>query len=74
MGLNASKANLVDALKQLRIAMDRARMDWDDETARRFAREVIDPLDAAVLHAAKGMDHVGEVMARVRRECGDDDR
>jgi hypothetical protein len=33
---------------------------------------VIDPLDAKVLAAAKGLDHVAELSAAVKRDCGDD--
>lgn len=72
MSLAVAKANLADALKQLRIRMDRVRETWDDDAARRFMHEVIDPLDAKVLTAAKGLDHVAELSAAVKRDCGDD--
>ena len=72
MSLSVAKANLSDALKQLRMKMDRIRDSWDDDAARRFVREVIDPLDAKVLMASKGLDHVAELTAAVKRDCGDD--
>jgi hypothetical protein len=72
MSLNVAKANLADALKKLRMRMDRVRESWDDEAARRFSREVIDPLDAKVIAAAQGLDHVADLTAAVKRDCGDD--
>jgi hypothetical protein len=67
-----AKANLVDALKKLRQRWDRARDRWDDAAAVQFQRDYLDPLEQRVIAAAKSLDHVAELMATVRRECGDD--
>jgi hypothetical protein len=72
MSTSSSKSTLVDAMKQLRMRWDQIKFTWQDEAARRFEREVIDPLEQPILQAAKGMEHVGELMATVRRECGND--
>ena len=72
MSLSVAKANLMDAVKTLRQRIDRARSVWDDEAARRFEKDYIAPLDAKVLVAAKGLDHVAELTAAVRRDCGDE--
>ncbi|MEX2218137.1 MAG: hypothetical protein WD749_05200 [Phycisphaerales bacterium] len=72
MSVAVAKANLADALKKLRQRWDRAREHWDDETARQFQRDYIDPLESRVVAAAKALEHVSEMMATVRRECGDD--
>jgi hypothetical protein len=67
-----AKANLVDALKKLRQKWDRAKEQWNDEAARQFQKDYLDPLENRVIAAAKSLDHVAELMATVRRECGDD--
>jgi hypothetical protein len=72
MSVPVAKANLVDALKKLRQKWDRAREHWNDEAARRFQKDYLDPLENRVIAAAKSLDHVAELMATVRRECGDD--
>jgi hypothetical protein len=72
MSLSVAKANLMDAVKQLRLRWDKVRSVWDDDAARRFEKEFIAPLDAKVLAAAKGLDHVSELTTAVRRDCGDE--
>ena len=72
MSLSVAKANLMDALKVLRLRMQKAREHWDDQTRRDFEQQFIAPLDARVIAAAKGLDHVADLTAQVRRDCGDD--
>ena len=72
MSVAAAKANLIDSLKKLRLRIDAAKSDWDDDVRRRFERDFIDPLEGATLGAAKGLDHLTELIERVQRECGDD--
>jgi hypothetical protein len=72
MSLSVAKANLMDAIKQLRQRMDGVRSTWDDAAARKFEKDFISHLDAKVLAAAKGLDHVSDLTAAVRRDCGDD--
>jgi hypothetical protein len=72
MSLSVAKANLMDAMKTLRLRWDRAKEHWDDQASRQFEQEFIAHLDAKVLAAAKGLDQVAELTAQVRRDCGDD--
>ncbi len=72
MSANVAKANLMDAMKQLRARFDAIKYVWNDEAAKRLEREVIDPLEPKILTAVKGMEHVGELLAQARRDCGDD--
>jgi hypothetical protein len=71
MSPNVAKANLLDSLKTLRLRWAKVRESWDDEAARQFEAEFIEPLVYKVNAALKGLDHVGEVMAQVRRECAE---
>jgi hypothetical protein len=72
MNLNVAKAQMMDALKQLRARWSVVREGWDDESRRRFEAEFIEPLEMKVLRAAKGLDHVSELISTVRRDCSDD--
>ncbi len=72
MSLSVAKANLMDAVKTLRLRWDKAREAWDDTAARQFEQEFLAHLDAKVLAAAKGLDQVAELTAQVKRDCGDD--
>jgi hypothetical protein len=72
MSLSVAKANLVDALKQFRIRWDRVKDVWDDDARRQFEKDFIEGLEPRVIAAAKGLDHVAELLAKVKRECGDD--
>jgi hypothetical protein len=72
MSLSVAKANLVDALKQFRARWDRVKDVWDDDARRQFEKDFIEGLEPRVVAAAKGLDHVAELLAQVKRECGDD--
>ena len=72
MSLSVAKANLVDALKQFRIRWDKVKDTWDDEARRTFEKDFLETLEPKVVAAAKGLDHVTELLAQMRRECGDD--
>lgn len=72
MSLGPAKANLTDAVKQLRMRWDRIRSDWHDDAAQRLEREILDQLDPRVGQAIKGLDHVSEMMTTARHECADD--
>lgn len=72
MSINVAKANLMDAVKQLRIRWSSISAGWDDGARRQFEKDFIDPLDAKIRMAIKGLDHVSELRDRALRECGDD--
>ena len=71
MSISTAKANLMDATKKLMAAWNRVSSSWDDDASREFAKDVIEPIAHRVNSAIKGIDHVGELVGRVKRECGD---
>jgi hypothetical protein len=71
MSIATAKANLQDATKKLMLAWGRVSAQWDDDASREFAKEIIEPILPRVSAAMKGIDHVGDLVARVKRECGD---
>jgi len=72
LSLSVAKANLMDALKQFRTRWERVKGVWDDEARRQFERDFVDGLEPRIVAAVKGLDHVTELAAQVKRECGDD--
>ena len=72
MSINVAKANLLDAVKQLRIRWTTICASWDDGARRQFEKDFLDPLDAKIRNAVKGLDHVAELQAKVQRECADE--
>lgn len=72
MSASSAQATMVDALKKLRERFDAVKPVWDDEQRHRFERDFLDPLEGAVVSAVKAVEQVQELMARVKRECGDD--
>lgn len=73
MSFQTSQANLVDALKQLRLRWARVRERWDDPRSAEIQREFIDALDPIVRAAISAVDHVAELSAQARRDCSDDE-
>lgn len=71
MSARTAKANLADAYKQLQLRWQSIQPQWDDEARRDFEREFIDALPGRIESANKAIEHVLELMAKVRNDCGD---
>lgn len=67
----AAKANLLDSYKKLRVRWARVREVWNDDAAKQFEADYIEPLAQKITIALKGLDHADEVLTRVRHECAD---
>jgi hypothetical protein len=72
VSLSVAKANLVDALKQFRARWDKAKDVWDDEARRTFEKDFLEGLEPRIVSAAKGLDHVTELLAQMKRDCADE--
>lgn len=71
MSVSVAQANLLDALKNLRVKWSRVQEVWNDDAARRFDQEVIGPLEPKVITAIRALDQVSELLVRVREDCED---
>jgi hypothetical protein len=72
VSINVAKANLLDAHKQLRLRWFTIAASWDDGARRQFEKDFLEPIEAKIRTAVKGLDHVSELQERVKRECGDE--
>jgi len=71
MSLQSAKAKVATAHRQLEVAWQRAGEAWDDPVSRALWVHHLGPLDQSVRAATAAMDHMREVLERLRRECGD---
>jgi hypothetical protein len=69
----AGRARLANAMRQLQSAWLKARADWDDPVARSIEQRQLADIERAVASALRAMDGMHEVLARVRKDCGEDE-
>lgn len=71
MSLGVSKAMVADAATQLIAAWRTARRDWDDEKARWFEHEFLEPISPKVRGAVGAMDKLAALAIQAERDCAD---
>jgi hypothetical protein len=71
--MSSGASRLQHALKELREKWDIARERWDDQVAKEFEKNHLDPLDHLVRHTATGMDKLSDTLAKIRRQCQEND-
>ena len=71
MSLGVSKGMVADAASQLIAAWRTARRDWDDEKARWFEREFLEPVSPKIRGAVGAMDKLASLAAQAERDCAD---
>jgi hypothetical protein len=69
MALSTGRMKLYDALKTLRVHWDRVREAWDDPVALDFEETYWKPLGAQVDVTLRETDRLGQVLAKLRRDC-----
>lgn len=70
MSVDAGKAKLIKGLKDLRARWELTRASWNDAVSLEFERTYLEPLEQEIRQALAAMDHLGEVLVRVRQDCG----
>jgi hypothetical protein len=71
MSLQAARAKIGLAHRQLEVAWERARETWDDPVSRALWDHHLGPLEQSIRSASGAIDQMREVLERLRRECGD---
>ncbi len=67
--MSAQSARLQHALKDLREKWDITRETWDDQVARDFEKNHLEPVDHLVKNTLIGMDKLSEALGKIRRQC-----
>jgi hypothetical protein len=73
MSLVSARAKIGTAHRQLLAEWERAKESWDDPASQAFERHHVAPLEHSVRAAIAAIEHMAEVLDRVRRECGEAD-
>lgn len=67
--LSLYTSSLQHAMKTLNMRWEDARETWQDNVARRFGEEYIEPLPPQVEAALKAINRLSSAFARAREEC-----
>lgn len=69
MSLSTGRTRLAGSLKQLMLRWEKAKEQWDDPVSAEFEKTVLASLEPKVRAAVSAMEHMGELLGRVRRDC-----
>ena len=72
MSLTAARGQLHRGLIDLMRHWSRTRETWDDAVAASFEKQFLEPLEPATRSAMDAMEEMADLLAKARRECGDD--
>jgi hypothetical protein len=67
--MSVGSTKLQYALKNLRKHWEEARESWSDQVGQDFDDKHLRPMETQVAAAMRGMDRLGEVMGKMRKEC-----
>ncbi len=71
MSLGVTKTVIVDGAKELKRAWLATRDYWDDEMARKFEEEFLEPIGPRLTEAVKALEHLQGVCRKAEMECED---
>lgn len=67
--MSAGSTKLQYALKTLKAHWEETKDGWADEVRQNFEDKHLIPMESQVAATMRGMDKLGEIMARVRQDC-----
>lgn len=71
MSLGVTKTVIVDGAKELKRAWVATRDHWDDEMARKFEAEFLEPIGPRLTEAVKAIEHLQGICRKAEAECAD---
>ena len=69
MGVYEGRGQLSRALKELMARWHETKVSWDDANSRHFEKTVLEPLESDLRSAVSAMDHMGQLLGQIRRDC-----
>ncbi len=70
MSLSAAASQLSEAVDEFLAHWERTTDTWRDSRRQEFQKLYVDPLKPATRSALDGIEHLRELIAAARRECG----
>lgn len=67
--MSEGSTKLQYALKSLRLKWDETKETWTDQVRQDFERKHLAPLDTQVSSTIRAMDHIAEIIGKMRRDC-----
>ena len=71
MSVAGARVRLQGSLRDLLLKWSEAEQAWRDATALKFGARYITPLEDAVRSALPAMEHMAEVLVKVKADCSD---
>ncbi len=71
MSVQSSRATIAKAVQDLHNLWLNTRGSWDDIVAEEFEKKYLEPMAQDFKPAASAMDHIGTVIANMRRDCSE---
>jgi len=71
MSVQSSRATIAKAIQDLHNQWLTTRGSWDDAVAEEFEKRFLEPIVQDFKPAGSAMDHIGTVIANMRRECSE---
>ena len=69
MGVYETRGQLAKLMKELTDKWAATRVDWDDVVSDHFEKKFLVPLEADLRNAMAAMDHMGQFLNQVKRDC-----
>jgi hypothetical protein len=69
MSVRSAFGQLEHARKGLLAQWETTRLSWNDENARRFDRDVMEPLMIQIQQMEEALNRLDVVLRRVQRDC-----
>jgi hypothetical protein len=69
MGLQEGRGQLGKLHKDLQLRWHEARMNWDDDQARRFEARYLDPMERDLRSAISAMDDMAALINQIKNDC-----
>ncbi|MBX3748306.1 MAG: hypothetical protein KF833_23610 [Verrucomicrobiae bacterium] len=69
MSLGSSRARLTGLTRELMAHWQETKETWDDAKSAEFEARFLTPLTAAVDRASEALEHLDELVNKVRKDC-----
>lgn len=70
MGVYEGRGQIAKGMKDLLNRWLETKSDWDDPMSQMIEKDYLVPLEMDLRSAIGAMEHIAQVLAAVRRDCG----